>query len=223
MYPFVMNERETKELASQLRKPKGPMGLNVAEQLYKTNKGMIGSTIDHIDLRENNVVLELGHGNSAHLESLFKRESNIIYHGLELSRLMYDEAQKINHRHIKAEKAFFKHYEGVTFPYGDQMFDKIFTVNTLYFWDHPEKLLGEIRRVLKDNGFFAVAFVPEKTLLKLGFSKYGFAAYSEGKFKKLMTNNRFDIENLIRKSESVVSNEGEAVRREYVIGLMRKK
>lgn len=217
-----MNENEIKELASQLREPGGSMGLEVGEQLYKTNGAMIGSTIDRIDLTANDVVLEIGHGNGAHVESLFQKEINIVYHGLELSELMYTEAQTINQEYVDSQKAFFKHYNGDVLPYDDQMFDTIFTVNTLYFWDHPVRFLREIRRVLTNNGLFSVAFVSDKTMSELPFSKYGFTVYSEEKFIQLMADNRFDVENLIKKTERVMSNDGETVDREYYIGLMRK-
>lgn len=217
-----MSENEMKKLAAQLRKPEGLIGVEVAEEIYKTNRNIIRSTIDLLGLKGNDLVLEIGHGNGSHIDSLFQKEMNIIYHGLELSKLMHNEAQKINQPKITSKRAYFQHYNGKKFPYNDRSFDKIFTINTLYFWDDPIQFLAEVRRVLKDNGLFSVTFASEETLAKLPVTQYGFTSYSKNGFSKLMTDNHFTVEKLVEKSETIVTHEDESENREFFIGLIKK-
>jgi ubiquinone/menaquinone biosynthesis C-methylase UbiE len=37
-------------------------------------------------------------------------------------------------------------------PFGDQQFDKIMTIHTVYFWPEPSQALSELYRVLKPDG-----------------------------------------------------------------------
>ena len=36
----------------------------------------------------------------------------------------------------------------------ENTFDKIYTVNTIYFWNELEKSFSEIKRILRQNGIF---------------------------------------------------------------------
>lgn len=43
-------------------------------------------------------------------------------------------------------------------PFEDTMFDKVFTVNTIYFWEDTCRALQEMKRVLKTNGRLVIGF-----------------------------------------------------------------
>jgi SAM-dependent methyltransferase len=58
-------------------------------------------------------------------------------------------------------------YEGKKLPFEDETFDKIFTVNTVYFWENPVEFLNEIYRVLKDDGTFVLTFGQRDFMEKL--------------------------------------------------------
>lgn len=55
-------------------------------------------------------------------------------------------------------------------PYPDERFNKVFTVNTIYFWNNPIEDLKEIRRVLKTDGQILLLEIHEKS----GVSNSGF-------------------------------------------------
>jgi hypothetical protein len=73
-----------------------------------------------------------------------KQAENLKYYGLEMSELMFQGARQINRNFVSQKQAFFSLYDGNVIPFGNAAFDKIFTVNTIYFWQGPEKLLLEI-------------------------------------------------------------------------------
>ncbi len=58
---------------------------------------------------------------------------NIHFTGLETSTLMYEEACRINHQLTGNNQIDFKLYDGMNIPFPDNSFNKVFTVNTLYF------------------------------------------------------------------------------------------
>ena len=49
-------------------------------------------------------------------------------------------------------------------PYADGTFDKVCTVNTLYFWPSPLENVREMRRVMKPGGRLVVAFRSRESL-----------------------------------------------------------
>src|SRR5690606_19647135 len=78
-------------------------------------------------------------------------------------------------------------------PFRDAAFDKVFTVNTLYFWEEPELQLSEIRRVLRPTGIFCLAIASKAFMETLPFSRYGFRLYSPEEASQLLANNGFTI------------------------------
>ncbi|MEZ7930152.1 MAG: methyltransferase domain-containing protein [Flavobacteriales bacterium] len=77
-------------------------------------------------------------------------------------------------------------YEGINIPYDDNTFDKIFTVNTIYFWENRVQFLAEIKRVLKADGEFSIGFVNESSMRELTFVKNRFELFSKEKINKLI-------------------------------------
>ncbi len=169
---------DLKELAKQLGNPEGEIGIEVANMMNTTNIGMTKHAIESLNLYKNDVFLELGHGNCGHLSFLMEQAENLKYFGLEISELMQQEAINSNQNYIENNSARFELYNGTEIPFDNESFDKIFTVNTLYFWQKPDLLLQEIKRVLKPNGIFALTFADKSFMEKLPFTAHGFKLYN---------------------------------------------
>ncbi len=196
-------KRELRQLASQLRCPRGQMGLDIAYVMNSSNISMIVEGIAALSLSPNNTILELGHGNCKHLPKLLEIHESLNYFGLEISRLMVEESQKTNATYVQQERAVFQWYDGVHIPYPDQQFDKILTVNTIYFWQDPVAFLRELYRVLKPGGKTVVVFAVKEFLYDLSFPKYGFTMYHRADFKKLIGQTHFKILRIKRKKEFI--------------------
>lgn len=213
---------DLKELAKQLGNPEGETGIEVANMMNATNIGMTKYAIESLNLDKNDVVLEIGHGNCGHLSFLMKQAENLKYFGLEISELMQKEAIKSHQNYIENNSAYFRLYNGTEIPFKDESFDKIFTVNTLYFWQNPDLLLNEIYRVLKPNGIFALAFADKSFMEKLPFTNFGFNLYSLKDAEELLHINRFKILNSISQTEQVFSKTNETVNRTFFTVLAEK-
>ncbi|MBY8968836.1 methyltransferase domain-containing protein [Pseudomonas sp. P867] len=105
------------------------------------------------------LMLEVGQGNGAHVLQFFDAVPQIKYQGLELSWLMHHDSVKLNQELVSIGKTRFTVYNGGKFPFADQTFDKVMTVNTLDFISDLLVFLIEARRTLKDGGQFGMAFV----------------------------------------------------------------
>lgn len=213
---------DLKELAKQLGNPKGEIGIEVANMMNATNIGMTKHAIESLNLGKNDVVLELGHGNCGHLSFLMKQAENLKYFGLEISELMQQEAIKSNQNYIENNSAEFKLYNGTEIPFNDVSFDKIFTVNTLYFWQQPDLLLQEIKRVLKPNGIFALTFADKSFMEKLPFTPFGFNLYSLKDAEELLQKNEFKTIESISQNEEVFSKANQMVNRTFFTVMVEK-
>lgn len=211
----MTNKEELKKLAVQLRHPHGAEGIAVANMMNESNIGMTRHSIDRLNILERDHILELGHGNCSHLSYLLKQKDNLTYSGLEMSELMNNEAQRMNKEFINTKQALFYLYDGVSIPFSNNSFDKIFTVNTIYFWNNPELLLTELYRVMKHGGLLNITFAQKSFMQDLPFTQFGFELYDNEKIKKLIDNTSFEILNSDTQTEAVKTKTGEFIERDF--------
>ncbi|WP_264536110.1 class I SAM-dependent methyltransferase [Flavobacterium sp. N1736] len=217
-----MKKEELQAIASQLKNPTGEKGIEMANMMHETNINMTRHSIQNLHIESGNTILELGHGNSGHVEFIFEQAENIKYYGLEMSELMFQEARRINRNFVSQKQAFFTLYDGNKIPFQDNFFDKIFTVNTIYFWLEPEKLLSEIDRVLKQKGIFCLTFAEESFMKQLPFTQYEFELYSTEKAENLVQKTTFKIIKKETLTEKVKTRTGELVDRDFTTLVLKR-
>ncbi|WP_418513002.1 class I SAM-dependent methyltransferase [Corallibacter sp.] len=216
----MKTKNDLQQLSQQLRCPSGNEGVQVAETMSQTNIGMILSGILYLKLRKNDVVLELGHGDGSHVKKMHVFAKDIIYHGLDISPLMVETAQKNN---SQLDNTAFGIYNGEKITYDDNSFNKILTVNTLYFFNNPQKLFSEIYRVLKPLGVCVVVFADKAFMQTLPFTQFGFQLYDITNFKELVSKTGLKILDCVLKKEVVKSKMGDFVERKYYVVELIKK
>nr|WP_315219800.1 class I SAM-dependent methyltransferase [uncultured Flavobacterium sp.] len=217
-----MKNVELQAIASQLKHPTGEKGIGMANMMHETNINMTLHSIQNLNLAKGNKVLELGHGNARHVSHLFQQTDDLTYYGLEISDLMFNEAQQINNHFVANKKASFFLYDGNHIPFQDAFFDKIFTVNTLYFWKEPEKFLLEIYKVLKEKGVFSLTFAEESFMKQLPFTRYEFELYSTEKAQELIQKTPFKVIKKEISTEKIKNKTGELVERAFTTLVLEK-
>ncbi len=204
-------EPDWKAIADQLRSPSGEGGIKTGVNMNHANMGMIMRAFELLDLSGEEQLLELGPGNGAHLADVMKQRPGLCYTGVEISETMIQEAFE---RCRGLNNIAFLMTDGKTLPFGDQAFDRVVTVNTLYFWEEPAAYAAEIRRVLKPgNGVFCLGFVSADSMDRLPFTRHGFELYDLEKAEKLLTDAGFVIKDVVSETETVRSNTGEKMDR----------
>ncbi len=214
-----MTEQELKILAQQLSNPEGKTGKEVAKMMNETNISMTKESIKTLHLGDNENVLELGHGNAGHLSYLLDFAENIQYTGLEISETMKSEAENINSKYLS--QANFQLYDGNKIPFDNESFDKVMTVNTIYFWENPVEFFNEIYRVLKKDGNFVLTFAKKDFMKNLPFTA-DFKLYNYEDVEELVAQTNF--KRMIRsdKEEWITSKTGTFVKREYKVLTIKK-
>lgn len=151
-------------LGRQLSRPSGFLGKVVGHIMSSGNKGMYASALSVLDLRQGDVVLEIGFGNGAHIGGLLPNLLPGQYHGVEMSDTMLAEAKRTTRKVQPEGHVFLQLVQDEHLPFVPDRFDKVLTVNTIYFWNHPERMMQEIFRVLKPGGRIVVTFNTDEYL-----------------------------------------------------------
>ncbi|MBK1895814.1 class I SAM-dependent methyltransferase [Chryseobacterium paridis] len=216
-----MEKDELKILAQNLANPQGEKGIEIGEMMNATNISMTSESIKTLLIEDDEYILEIGHGNAGHLKSIFDKAKNIRYTGIDISETMHEEAKRLNKEF--ANEAEFVLYEGKKLPFKDKIFDKIFTVNTVYFWEQPVEFLNEIYRVLKDNGTFVLTFGQRDFMEKLPFTQYNFTLYSNEEMEEVISKSHFKRMKISEKEEDIQSKSGnETIHRIYTVLTIKK-
>lgn len=216
-----MKERDLKILAQNLGNPQGEKGIEVGEMMNATNIGMTLESIKTLLIEDHEHILEIGHGNAGHLKSILRIAKNLKYTGIDISETMHHEAKRINQEF--KNQADFVLYEGEKFPFEDEVFDKIFTVNTVYFWKNPVDYLNEIYRVLKDNGTLVLTFGQRDFMEKLPFTEYNFTLYNTDEMEELISKSHFKRMKISEKEEEIKSKTAdEFIKRNYTVLTIKK-
>lgn len=185
-------EADLKKIAAQLRKPDGEKGIEIGELMNDANGATNRHTIAVLNPEANDSILEIGMANGHFVKNILNLDKSITYTGCDYSALMVDLASKNNKDYVREGRATFIHANADKLPFEDQTFDKIFTINTFYFWDEHVKVLQELIRVLKKDGTFVLSLTPKHLLEKSAFTKYGFAAFSKEEIMELLHANGFN-------------------------------
>ena len=188
-------------IARQLRKPEGDLGKVVAGKMTTGNQLINEWTIEALSLAPHDNVLEIGMGNGVFVKKVTSGDASIKYTGVDYSPLMVEMSTLQNQALIKNNRAHFVLADACSLPFGNHSFTKVFTVNTLYFWDQKEKILAEIRRVLKPEGVLIISIRPKEIMKDFPFAPYGFTLYSKEDVTTLVEENSFSVIEIIERNE----------------------
>ena len=136
---------------AQFGNPTGAFGRFLSKIMNFSNKKMYKANM--AKLRDNMCILEIGYGNGRQLELIKKNKKAVRLYGIDISDDMYDAASKRLGKDANLSIA-----DAAEIPHEDSSFDAVITTDTFYFWERPEQVLSEIKRVLKDKGIFVNSY-----------------------------------------------------------------
>ena len=206
-----------KEVAAHLAHPRGDTGIAVAQNMNRSNGGMTRRTIDLLGITDGDAILEIGPGNGALATYATAKARDVRYTGADISETMVEEASRMHRHAIDTGILDFRVVDGENLPFPAGAFDKVMTVNTLYFWKNPKQQLSEIRRVLRPAGICCLAIASKAFMEKMPFSPYGFQLYSEEEARQLLEENGFIIDQVAVGTHETSGHAGQVLMREEII------
>ncbi len=147
-------------IARQGRRPSGLLGYIVASIMASETAPENEVTLDLLGLEDGDRVLEIGCGHGATLKKAAGKAKGLQLDGIDFSEVMLRVARRRNRVLMAANRLALIHGDSAHLPYGNDRFDKVFSVHTIYFWARPVLYMREILRVLAPGGRFVLGFRP---------------------------------------------------------------
>lgn len=180
-------------IADQLRQPKGEFATKIAETMNEGNRQINLDTIAALNLSSGDHVLEIGMGNGFFVKKVLAKEEGLKYTGCDFSKEMVEQSTQMNKEFIENGQAAFYLNNGLKLPFEKTSFDKVFTINTLYFWEDQRLTLTEIWNVLRPKGQLTIAIRPKSVMKLYPFTENGFNMFDKGQVVELLQQNNFNV------------------------------
>ena len=164
-YPGFQNRRVQairRFLRAQFGRPTGFWGNIVGKIMTYTpsNQDRIHWTLSLLNIKSDDRLLEVGFGPGFAIELVSKMASEGLIVGVDHSEVMVRQASKRNAKPIRDGKVVLQCGSASDLPKFNELFDKIFTINSIHFWNEPVDCLKELRKLLRPGGLIAVTLQP---------------------------------------------------------------
>jgi len=161
-------------VAQQLSHPTGLFGRLMGRLMNRHNAKMNAFALELLELTPADRVLEIGFGGGATLSTLIERAGFVA--GIDRSQVMAERAKARYAGDMAAGRAEFREGTIEALPFEAASFDKVCTVNTIYFWRSLEVGFAEIHRVLTLGGRAVIGFLPKSHMDRMGMPRDIFTA-----------------------------------------------
>lgn len=153
-------------IARQLSHPSGVLGRVIVRLMNRGNARMNAFAVEQLALASTDRVLEVGFGGGVTLPALLDRAAFV--GGVDRSRDVVARARARFVAAVTAGRADFRIGEIEAIPFDAATFDKVCTVNTVYFWRSLDAGCAEIARVLAPGGLAVVGYLPKEHMDRHG-------------------------------------------------------
>jgi SAM-dependent methyltransferase len=151
-------------LVRQFGKPTGMWGALAGFVMSRrqSNRQRNDWTLDLLDIRPADRVLELGFGPGLGIRGAAERSHRGEVFGVDHSAVMLRQASKRNAAAIAAGRVKLHLASVDALPDFSAQFDKIFGVNVHMFWSDAAAVIAELLALLQPGGTLALTFQPRK-------------------------------------------------------------
>lgn len=165
-------------MAKQYAGPSGLFGRLVTSRLLnRANRLSNYAVYDALEIERGNRVLDIGFGGGELLFNIARNSGCGEVCGVEKSEEMIQRANAIiwNDQELKVVKLMLGDISAL--PVSGNAFDRVCSVNTIYFW--PNLCLGsqELARVTTNNGRVVLGYGSGEKLSQSGYTENGFKFY----------------------------------------------
>ena len=182
-----------KWIAKHLTKPEGLFGSVVGFFMNRQNRALYAEVIRYIDPTDGDTILDIGCGNG-YVLGLIAKQCDASLTGIDISESILNAAKRRNQKYITNNTMHFYCQDLKAMDFPDAAYSKIYTINTVYFWESLDEVMTEIHRILKPNGLFVNTLFSNEFLDTLSFTKHGYQKFSSAQLHNAGTNAGFTVE-----------------------------
>lgn len=149
-------------LRSQFAKPTGFLGgvTGFIMAFRKSNKQRGNWTLSLLDLQPTDRILEIGFGPGTAIQTASESVTSGLIVGVDHSEVMLHQTQRRNAQAIASGIVQLYLSDVANLPSFQESFDKVFSVNTVMFWQDPIDRLRELRGLMRQGGIIALTYQP---------------------------------------------------------------
>jgi ubiquinone/menaquinone biosynthesis C-methylase UbiE len=174
--------------SQQAKKPSGLFGRFFMSRIFEKGNAELNShVLQSLSIQGNEHLLEIGFGTGLILSKIATSLDGGCIEGIDFSDLMVKIARKRNKRSIGAGRAKIHSGNFDEAEFRESSFDKIYTVNTIYFWKDPDATVAKIFRLLKPGGKLFIGFHEKSDMKEMGLNRDIFTYYSLDELTELLT------------------------------------
>lgn len=173
-----------------MREPKGLLSKWVARYMEKNHHNINQWTIQLLNIQENDRILEIGTGRGMTLSKVAEHLDRGKVYGVDASHHMIKYAKRKNKKFVEQNKAVITLGKAEKLPFEDRSFNKLFTVQTIYYLPDMEQVMKEVYRVLQVDGEVFLSFQKQE-LQKEQKRLHAFSIYSEQEISRMFSEYHF--------------------------------
>jgi SAM-dependent methyltransferase len=153
-------QRFTDPILGQLRRPHGPLAPVTAALLNVVNRPINRWAVSALEMDGSEDVLDVGFGGGVGISLVLERLSTGRLTGIEISDEMVRRGRETFADEVGRGALRLLQASVDAIPLADASFDRVYTVNTIFFWPDMPAGLAELHRVLRPGGRLVVAAPP---------------------------------------------------------------
>ena len=179
-------------MMSQFARPHGLLAGVFAAVMNGGNKQVNLRSLEALEVQPGQRVLEVGFGGGATLEVLIQEKGCGYVGGLDASPEMVRAAERRFAPWISEGRIAVRQGSAAEIPWADAEFDRVLSVNSMFYWPDPARGAREIRRVLRPGGVLVLGLRDKTASDKIGIGRLGYWSPTEEELKTLLADAGFN-------------------------------
>lgn len=167
--------------AEQLGHPSSLAGRWMLAPMWnRRNKALNDAALARLDLRPASRVLEVGFGGGYLLGRIAAAVTGGSISGVDLSEAMVAYSRDHLRAHVELGRVGLCSAVAEALPYPAAQFDRVCTVNSIFYWSDALQAFCEFGRVLCPDGLLVICFTCAESLRTKRFTRHGLGLYDPG-------------------------------------------
>jgi ubiquinone/menaquinone biosynthesis C-methylase UbiE len=213
----MIDELVRDALLSQLRCPTEAVGEAVGHMMERVNAGLIDAAYRKLEPQAGDRILEIGLGNGGHVASALALAPFLTLTGIDISPTMIAAARSRNAKLIESGQLHLETASVTDMPFETDAFDRVISINAVYFWPNLTAGLRKIRRVMSDDGALVIAAMTPEASLAMPFAEHGFRVYDPLTFRRACFDAGFEFVQIGHYAEKRVTHAAAQTGREFLL------
>jgi ubiquinone/menaquinone biosynthesis C-methylase UbiE len=173
-------------LLRQFAQPHGKLGVFFAGLMNRGNAVINAHAVEALRIRDGDRVLDVGFGGAATLEKLLREGRVSFAGGVDPSPEVVRAAEARLAPWIADGRLEVRLGTAEAIPWPEASFDRVLSVNSIYYWSDPLQGARELYRVLRPGGAAVLALRDKAAIDKMGIERFGYRALGEVEVTKLL-------------------------------------